>query len=195
MKRKNLQGSAEYEQGDRDGGEGSRSSINSSITLKSPPKMLRRPLQPLRSLLHPRILANSTKPLVCSPILKRGQHTNLFSLPPDPFLPRHVGPTPSQISQQLSSLESRSVDNFISTVIPENIRLSQDEIAEAKQVLGEGIGEIELLKRAEEIAGMNKPSKSYIGGGYVGSVLPPVILRNVSLPSRDWVKCLRSDCL
>ena len=41
--------------------------------------------------------------------------------------------------------------------------------------------ESELYYRAKELAGCNKPFKSYIGMGYHNAVVPPVILRNASL--------------
>lgn len=78
----------------------------------------------------------------------------------------------------LSTLGYDSMDAFVSEAIPSKIRVS------ATSVSNDSIpaySESELYYRAKELANQNKSFKSYIGMGYHNAVVPPVILRNVSV--------------
>lgn len=64
----------------------------------------------------------------------------------------------------LSVLGHKSTEDFIDAAIPRNVR-----VEELNDMDGAGgirpYSELELRRRAEEVAGMNRPMKSYIGMG------------------------------
>lgn len=63
----------------------------------------------------------------------------------------------------LATLGYKDMDAFINEAIPKDVRVQP-----ISDVDGEGIrpmSELELRRRAEEIAGLNKGMKSYIGMG------------------------------
>lgn len=65
----------------------------------------------------------------------------------------------------LEVLGHRTLDEFVATTIPSEVRI--DELTN-KEEKGKGVralSELELRRRVEEIASMNKPVKSYIGMG------------------------------
>lgn len=98
--------------------------------------------------------------------------------PLDTFQRRHVGPDENEITKMLRRLDYNSLEDFIHDTVPQQIRipnksLNNDAIA--------AYSESELLKRARDLAKVNKPVRSYIGMGYWNAVVPPVILRNVRL--------------
>ncbi|ADV20819.1 glycine dehydrogenase mitochondrial precursor, putative [Cryptococcus gattii WM276] len=104
--------------------------------------------------------------------------TSVFT-PLDTFLPRHLGPREADIQAMLEVLGHKTLDEFVATTIPGEVRI--DELTN-KGEEGKGVralSELELRRRAEEIASMNKPVKSYIGMGYHNAIVPPVIQRNV----------------
>jgi glycine dehydrogenase len=99
--------------------------------------------------------------------------TSVFA-PLDTFSERHIGPDAHEASAMLAKLGFDSMEKFIAEAVPPKIRVSTatvDSIA--------ALSESELHARAKELAGQNKPFKSYIGMGYHCAVVPPVILRNV----------------
>ena len=78
----------------------------------------------------------------------------------------------------LKQLGYDSVEAFVEATVPQHIRvpsssLSNDTIP--------SLSESQLFTRARELAEANKPFKSFIGMGYHNAVVPPVILRNVSM--------------
>ena len=73
-----------------------------------------------------------------------------------------------------------SMDSFIDDTIPQEIRVDQIVDTEGTERGIRPLSELELRRRVEEIAAMNKPMKSYIGMGYHNAIVPPVIQRNVS---------------
>ena len=90
--------------------------------------------------------------------------TSSVFTPLDTFLPRHVGPRSSDVDQMLEVLGYSSMDEFVNATIPKNVRV--DELSDADD--GHGLrpwSELELRRRAEEVAAMNKGMKSYIGMG------------------------------
>lgn len=85
---------------------------------------------------------------------------------------------------------TKSLDDFVSQVVPAEIRTSEElEIdGPESQGLGQqqrGFTESELISRALEIAKANQVMRSYIGCGYAGTRVPEVIKRNV-LESPAW---------
>ena len=73
----------------------------------------------------------------------------------------------------LQSIGYKSMDSFISAVVPENI------LEKGKIDLGEEKTEEEALADLKLIAGENKVYKSLIGQGHYNTYTPKVILRNV----------------
>ena len=76
----------------------------------------------------------------------------------------------------LSKLGYESMDAFIGETVPPKIRVPLSTITNASIP---ALSESQLRDRAGELAGENKPFKSYIGMGYHTAVVPPVVLRNV----------------
>jgi glycine dehydrogenase len=98
--------------------------------------------------------------------------------PLDTFQERHVGPDAREVSQMLQVLGYDSLHAFITDTVPQHIRTDSSVVSNESIP---PLSESELLKRATELAAQNKPYRSYIGMGYWNAVVPPVILRNVSV--------------
>lgn len=97
----------------------------------------------------------------------------------DTFPDRHIGPDDGEASLMLSKLGYESMDAFVQETVPPQIRVPATSMTD--EVIG-SLSEAELNRRAKQLGAANKPFKSYIGMGYHNAVVPPVILRNVSLP-------------
>ncbi|KAF8216038.1 glycine dehydrogenase-like protein [Mycena galopus ATCC 62051] len=105
--------------------------------------------------------------------------STVFS-PLDTFSSRHIGPDVHEASTMLAKLGFDSMDRFIGEAVPPKIRVSTASVDSIP-----AMSESELHARAKELAGQNKPFKSYIGMGYHCAVVPPVILRNV-IENPEW---------
>jgi glycine dehydrogenase len=103
----------------------------------------------------------------------------LKALSPRPFSDRHIGPSDEQIPELLDALGLASLDALVDEALPPDIR------TRAPLDLPAGIGEAEMLAELREIAAANRVFKSFIGLGYYGTHLPPVIQRNV-LENPAW---------
>ncbi|MEX0980427.1 MAG: glycine dehydrogenase (aminomethyl-transferring), partial [Gemmatimonadota bacterium] len=95
------------------------------------------------------------------------------------FLRRHIGPRDDDIEQMLETLGYGSLSELMADAIPESIR------SEGDPDIDEAVSEQDLLARLTEIAGENKICRSFIGMGYSGTILPPVIQRNI-LENPGW---------
>ena len=95
----------------------------------------------------------------------------------DTFADRHIGPDASETVYMLKQLGYNSMDAFIAATVPAHIRVPEDDITNATIP---SLSESELIQRAKALGRENKMYKNYIGMGYHNSVVPPVILRNVS---------------
>ncbi|KAG5220685.1 glycine decarboxylase [Salix suchowensis] len=104
--------------------------------------------------------------------------SSLFA-PLDTFPDRHIGPDDHETSQMLSALGYDSFDAFIADTVPQQIRVENTVTNGTIPPLSES----ELHRRAKALGGQNDKFKSYIGMGYHNAVVPPVILRNVSISS------------
>lgn len=102
----------------------------------------------------------------------------------DTFADRHIGPEDQEVRHMLKQLGYDSVEAFVADTVPPKIRVPADEISNESIP---ALSESELHNRARELARANKPFKSYIGMGYHNAVVPPVILRNVSLSALSRV--------
>jgi glycine dehydrogenase len=103
----------------------------------------------------------------------------LDTLSPRPFADRHIGPSDDQIAEMLGTLDLDSLDALVDEALPADIR------SRAPLELPSGVSEAEVLAELREIAAGNRVFKSFIGLGYYGTHLPPVIQRNV-LESPAW---------
>ncbi|HEU4617492.1 MAG TPA: aminomethyl-transferring glycine dehydrogenase [Gammaproteobacteria bacterium] len=101
------------------------------------------------------------------------------ALSPRPFADRHIGPSDGQIATMLGTLGLESLDALVDAALPADIR------TRAPLDLPGGVGEAEVLAELREIAAANRVFKSFVGLGYYGTHLPPVIQRNV-LENPAW---------
>ncbi|CAK9435877.1 uncharacterized protein LODBEIA_P05190 [Lodderomyces beijingensis] len=99
----------------------------------------------------------------------------------DTFARRHIGPTPANVRYMLETLGYSDLDEFLSNAVPEHILIKRKLQVQPQQ----GFTEQEMLKHLHSIADKNKIYKSFIGKGYAGTLLPPVIQRNL-LESPEW---------
>ncbi len=95
------------------------------------------------------------------------------------FIPRHIGPSPTEQATMLAALGVESLDTLIDRVVPASIRW--DKPLE----LPGAVTEVEALARLRELADRNEVATSLIGCGYSGTITPGVILRNV-LENPGW---------
>ncbi|EGV63750.1 hypothetical protein CANTEDRAFT_105303 [Yamadazyma tenuis ATCC 10573] len=101
--------------------------------------------------------------------------------PLDTFARRHIGPTPENVAQMLKEMGYSDLDEFLSQAIPPHVLLKRKlQVSPAK-----GFTESEMLDHLHELAGKNKIVRSFIGKGYAGTHVPPVIQRNL-LESPEW---------
>ncbi len=97
------------------------------------------------------------------------------------FEDRHIGPDHQQIDEMLSALGEKDLDTFISRVVPANISMGKT----LKDLLPAGISEEAAIAEIRGLAQKNHVKKSYIGTGYYGTIIPPVVLRNI-LENPAW---------
>ena len=81
----------------------------------------------------------------------------------------------------LAVLGYSDIKRFIADVVPENIHIEK----QLKDVLDSAKSEVEVIAELREIASQNEVFTSLIGGGYYGTITPPVIKRNV-LENPAW---------
>ena len=98
----------------------------------------------------------------------------------DKFSARHIGTTDEQqVADMLEVIGVSSVDELISEVIPDNIRLEQP------LELSEAMSEYELREHITQLADLNEPYRSFIGMGYYPNVVQAVVTRNV-FENPEW---------
>ena len=95
------------------------------------------------------------------------------------FIGRHIGPSRAEIDHMLNVIGVESVQELIEQTVPEDIR-DAGELA-----LPQPIDESAAIAELRAIASANRPFTSLIGMGYAGTVMPPVIRRNV-LENPAW---------
>ncbi|MGA0879291.1 MAG: hypothetical protein ACO3SP_09260, partial [Ilumatobacteraceae bacterium] len=104
------------------------------------------------------------------------------------FQRRHIGTSPGgsgegadrdDLARLLRTIGVASVDDLIDRAIPSGIR------DRSTLGLGEPHTEPEVTTALLELAAMNRPRTSLIGQGYVGTITPPVIRRNL-LENPAW---------
>lgn len=95
------------------------------------------------------------------------------------FSTRHIGPRDADGAAMLDAIGLDSMDALVDQVVPADIRLDGPlDLPEART-------EYKLWHDLRQIAEKNKLFRSCIGMGYVGTITPAVILRNV-LENPGW---------
>ena len=112
--------------------------------------------------------------------------TPSFLAPSDVFVRRHVGPRQRDLAAMLDVCGAASIDALIDETIPTSIRMDGPLRLGSEVIsLDRPLGEHELQNRLRELARRNQPRRSYIGLGYYGCIVPPVVQRNV-LENPGW---------
>lgn len=89
------------------------------------------------------------------------------------FSKRHIGITNEDLPEMLKTVGVESLDELISQVVPEKIRLPEP------LDLPEAMTELEYMNHIRELSEKNLQFDNYIGMGYYGTATPSVILRNI----------------
>ena len=97
------------------------------------------------------------------------------------FEDRHIGPTSVDEAAMLRALGYSDLSSFIGDVVPSNIAIK----GVIEKALDSGKSEVEVIAELRSIASENKVFRSLIGTGYYGTIVPPVIKRNV-LENPSW---------
>ncbi|TPL24415.1 MULTISPECIES: aminomethyl-transferring glycine dehydrogenase [unclassified Mesorhizobium] len=92
---------------------------------------------------------------------------------PYPFSARHIGPGIADVRAMLAVIGVPSVETLISQAVPRSIRLDQPLSLPAPA------SEAEALAELSATMARNTVLKSFIGAGYHGVHVPPVIQRNM----------------
>ncbi len=95
------------------------------------------------------------------------------------FAGRHIGPDDEAVAQMLAAIGRSSLDDLTSTAVPDAIR------ATGAMDIVPADSEAAVVKELRALAGRNTVLTSMIGLGYYGTVVPPVIQRNV-LENPAW---------
>ncbi|MBP6606954.1 MAG: glycine dehydrogenase (aminomethyl-transferring), partial [Nitrospira sp.] len=102
-----------------------------------------------------------------------------FLEPNDTFVPRHIGPTDSDIQEMLATLSLPSLDALVESTVPSDIRLQTSLTVPSPR------GEQQVLAELRGLAGQNQVWRSLIGMGYYDCITPLVIQRNI-LENPGW---------
>lgn len=97
----------------------------------------------------------------------------------DKFVNRHNGPRENDVKAMLKKIGAGSLDELIEQTIPSAIRLKKP------LNLATGMTEFQYHKHLRGLACKNKVFRSYIGLGYSGTIVPPVVQRNI-LENPGW---------
>ncbi len=93
----------------------------------------------------------------------------------DKFSSRHIGVSNEKdLQAMLGVIGVQSVDELISQVIPQSIRLRKPLALPT-----EGMNEYEFAAHIRQIADRNRPLRSFIGMGYYPCAVPAAVVRNV----------------
>ena len=93
----------------------------------------------------------------------------------DKFSERHIGVSnPTELQAMLDVIGVKTVDELISQVIPQSIRLKKPLALPEK-----GMSEYEFAEHIRQIASHNRIFRSFIGMGYYPCAVPAAVTRNV----------------
>jgi glycine dehydrogenase len=98
---------------------------------------------------------------------------------PMSFANRHIGPSSDDVDVMLATIGVTSLDELLAQTLPQGIRQGRP------LKLPSALSEWEALEKAREFAARNDLMTSLIGQGYYGTILPPVIQRNI-LENPAW---------
>ena len=98
---------------------------------------------------------------------------------PDQFARRHIGPDTTETAAMLAAIGYQKLDDLIDAAVPRKIR------AEKALNLPAARSEHAALAEIRRIADHNQVNRSFIGQGYYGTLIPPVIQRNI-LENPGW---------
>jgi glycine dehydrogenase len=99
--------------------------------------------------------------------------------PLPPFARRHIGPSSADRADMLRTIGAASLTDMREQTLPANI-CQRDPLD-----FGPALSEMQALDRARGVGAQNVTTTSLIGQGYYGTVLPPVIQRNI-LENPAW---------
>jgi len=97
----------------------------------------------------------------------------------DAHVDRHIGPRQDDLRQMLAVLGYRSLDELVDATIPANIRLKTPLRLDPPK------SPQHALQELRQLAQKNQIFRSFIGMGYYGCIVPPVIQRNI-LENPGW---------
>ena len=97
------------------------------------------------------------------------------------FEDRHIGPSATDEAEMLQLLGYSDIKKFVAEVVPANIQIEKT----LDTVLDTAKSEFDVIAELRTIAEKNEVFTSLIGGGYYGTITPPVIKRNV-LENPAW---------
>src|SRR3954471_14524787 len=97
----------------------------------------------------------------------------------DRFEQRHIGPTPSEVTEMLRVCGFSDLDALIDSAVPARIRSKRPLNLPASR------SEYGLLTELRAIAAKNRVFRTFIGAGYSDCITPPVIQRNI-LENPGW---------
>ena len=97
------------------------------------------------------------------------------------FEDRHIGPSATDEAEMLQLLGYSDIKKFVAEVVPANIQIEKT----LDTVLDSAKSEVDVIAELRAIAEKNEVFTSLIGGGYYGTITPPVIKRNV-LENPAW---------
>jgi glycine dehydrogenase len=100
-------------------------------------------------------------------------------LPDRSFVRRHIGPSGAEIRQMTEELGFSSLEEFIRSAVPGQIRTRLPLRLDPART------EDEVIEQLTSIASMNKNYRSLIGMGYSDTLTPAVIRRNI-LENPGW---------
>ncbi len=100
--------------------------------------------------------------------------------PVDAFAPRHLGPRDADVASMLATLGVDSLETLADQAVPPSIRVDR-----SLDALPDGLSESDALALLRSMASKNEVRRTWIGMGYYGTNVPPVIQRNV-LESPAW---------
>ncbi|HTF87173.1 MAG TPA: aminomethyl-transferring glycine dehydrogenase [Planctomycetota bacterium] len=100
----------------------------------------------------------------------------------DTFPRRHIGPDEVEVQAMLKALGLKSLDELVSQTVPADIRLNRGL---APMTANEPRGEFEALAEFRASCQKNEVLRSFMGMGYSGTIVPPVIQRNI-LENPGW---------
>src|SRR3954468_9009233 len=95
------------------------------------------------------------------------------------FVRRHIGPSARDISEMLETVGAKTLSALVNETLPSSIK------QKAALSTGPALSETEALKHMSDLAAQNQVFTSLIGQGYYGTILPPVIQRNI-LENPAW---------